>query len=65
MQAAREAFFQDLATLLLLDKPDLVVCAGWLLIVTASFLERLAMAKVPIINLHPALPGGGSRLSID
>ena len=29
-----------------------------MLIVTPSFLDKLAAAKVPIINLHPALPGG-------
>ena len=29
-----------------------------MLIVTSSFLDKLAVAKVPIINLHPALPGG-------
>lgn len=40
------------------DRPDIVVCAGWMLIVTPSFLDKLAAAKVPIINLHPALPGG-------
>ncbi|KAL8795723.1 MAG: hypothetical protein Q9195_001774 [Heterodermia aff. obscurata] len=57
IDAAREAYFEALASIVLEDKPDIVVCAGWMLIVTASFLDKLAAAKVPIINLHPALPG--------
>ncbi|KAL8830767.1 MAG: hypothetical protein Q9191_001244 [Dirinaria sp. TL-2023a] len=57
IQDAREAFFRDVATAVLQDEPDIVVCAGWMLIVTASFLDQLAKAGVPIINLHPALPG--------
>lgn len=108
-QEAREAFFQDLADLLLQDQPSIVVCAGfmvgdfrafvttledfvprfhpayassrWLLascliifvtarsnadfpqlVVTASFLDRLAATGVLIINLHPALPGGESLI---
>lgn len=61
VQDAREAFFQDLATTILQDKPQLLVCAGWMLVLTASFLDRLAAANVPIINLHPALPGGKSK----
>ena len=32
--------------------PDLVVLAGWMRILTMSFLGRF-----PVINLHPALPG--------
>jgi formyltetrahydrofolate-dependent phosphoribosylglycinamide formyltransferase len=33
--------------------PDLVVLAGWMLILTSSFLDRFGN----VINLHPALPG--------
>lgn len=52
---ARVRFEKDLAELVLSDKPDLVVCAGWLLILGPEFLSRVK--SVPIINLHPALPG--------
>ncbi|KAL6940722.1 Phosphoribosylglycinamide formyltransferase [Hanseniaspora vineae] len=55
-KAARELFELELADLILKDKPDIVVCAGWLLILGPTFLSRLGNA-VPIINLHPALPG--------
>lgn len=52
---ARERFEIELADLILKDTPDLVVCAGWLLILGPIFLKKLQ--GVPIINLHPALPG--------
>lgn len=52
---ARIRFEKDLAELVLSDEPDLVVCAGWLLILGPEFLSRVK--SVPIINLHPALPG--------
>lgn len=52
---ARVQFEKDLAELVLSDKPDLVVCAGWLLILGPEFLS--CAKSVPIINLHPALPG--------
>ncbi|CDO94483.1 unnamed protein product [Kluyveromyces dobzhanskii CBS 2104] len=52
---ARNNFERDLAELILKDSPDLVVCAGWLLILGPTFLKRLN--GLPIINLHPALPG--------
>lgn len=56
---ARKAFNKDLADYILLpeNKPDLIVCAGWMLILSPTFLKPLEEAKIPIINLHPALPG--------
>ncbi|KAI9674501.1 MAG: hypothetical protein M1817_001839 [Caeruleum heppii] len=55
--AARESYDADLAALILADEPDLVVCAGWMHILTAKFLDPLREADVDVINLHPALPG--------
>lgn len=52
---ARKQFEVELASIVLEDKPDLIVCAGWLLILGSSFLQRVN--GTPIINLHPALPG--------
>ncbi|SMN19634.1 similar to Saccharomyces cerevisiae YDR408C ADE8 Phosphoribosyl-glycinamide transformylase, catalyzes a step in the 'de novo' purine nucleotide biosynthetic pathway [Maudiozyma saulgeensis] len=52
---ARVQFEKDLAKVVLEDKPDLVVCAGWLLILGPTFLANVG--KTRIINLHPALPG--------
>ncbi|GMM41673.1 hypothetical protein FOG48_01419 [Hanseniaspora uvarum] len=36
--------------------PDIVVCAGWLLILGSDCLKKINK-NIPIINLHPALPG--------
>ncbi|KZT57471.1 phosphoribosylglycinamide formyltransferase [Calocera cornea HHB12733] len=43
-------------------KPDIVVLAGWMHILSAEFLEVLYEGSprgrdLPILNLHPALPG--------
>jgi phosphoribosylglycinamide formyltransferase len=56
---ARSAYDADLASITLSSdpKPDLIVCAGWMHIVTPSFLSPVAAAGIKIINLHPALPG--------
>ena len=54
---ARGEYDKDLAALVLNDKPDLVVCAGWMHILAPTFLDPLQKAGVPVINLHPALPG--------
>ncbi|KAM0722011.1 hypothetical protein Q7P37_002937 [Cladosporium fusiforme] len=56
-QQAREAYDADLAALVLQDKPDLVVCAGFMRILTGAFLGALEKAGVRIINLHPSLHG--------
>lgn len=54
---ARSKYDLDLAIALLQDKPDIVVCAGWMHILAPTFLDHLSSANVPVINLHPALPG--------
>lgn len=54
---AREAYDLDLSQLVMEDKPDLVVCAGWMHILSSVFVNALAKAEIPVINLHPALPG--------
>lgn len=64
----REQFNKDLANLLIYGniegikdedyvKPDLVICAGWMLILSPAVLTPLKEAGISIINLHPALPG--------
>ncbi|GAB7359492.1 hypothetical protein MBLNU230_g6137t1 [Neophaeotheca triangularis] len=54
---SRAAYDADLAKLVLADGPDMVVCAGFMRIVTPAFLLPLQERKVPIINLHPSLHG--------
>lgn len=54
---ARKEYDLELADLIIKDEPDLVVCAGWMHIVSGPFLEKLSQKDIAIINLHPALPG--------
>lgn len=51
----RKSYDQSLAKVVLEPKPDLIVLAGFMHILSEGFLE--ALNKVPVINLHPALPG--------
>lgn len=64
----RESFNEDLANLIIYGntdgtkddaytKPQLIVCAGWMLILSPTILTPLEKAGITIINLHPALPG--------
>jgi phosphoribosylglycinamide formyltransferase len=57
--AARAEYDSELATIILglSPRPSLIVCAGWMHIVTPQFLDPIAAAGIRIINLHPALPG--------
>ncbi len=52
--ADRRRYDADLADLAADAQPDLVVLAGWMHLLSSSFLERFPNR---IINLHPALPG--------
>lgn len=45
-----------LAEIINSTNPDIVVCAGWLLILGSDCLKRINK-NIPVINLHPALPG--------
>lgn len=56
---ARQSYDADLAQYILNDiqRPDLIVCAGWMHILAPVFLAPMNAAGIPIINLHPALPG--------
>lgn len=55
---AREEYDIDLARIISErePKPDLVVCAGWMHILSPSFIDALKSSNISIINLHPALP---------
>lgn len=57
IQAAREEYDGELSRLVLEDSPDLVVCLGFMHVLSPRFLEPLESERVRIINLHPALPG--------
>lgn len=36
-------------------KPDIIVLAGWMMILGDTFLEKINEMEIPVINLHPAL----------
>ena len=52
--ADRDLFDAELAAVVAAYEPDLVVLAGWMLILGAGFLDRFPNN---VINLHPAMPG--------
>ncbi|KAK4688757.1 phosphoribosylglycinamide formyltransferase, partial [Tremellales sp. Uapishka_1] len=60
--STREDYDAEVARLVLASKPDLVVLAGWMHILSDKFLGLLnpesdaTVTPIPIINLHPALP---------
>ena len=57
IRAAREEYDTELAKLVLQDAPALVVCLGFLHVLTTSFLDPIDKARIKLINLHPGLPG--------
>ena len=57
----RQAYDHRLAEVLRAFEPDLIVLAGWMLILTSEFLDSF---PARIVNVHPALlpDGGGSEV---
>ena len=55
--STREDYDEHVARLVIETKPDLIVLAGWMHILSDKFLDITNAANVPCINLHPALPG--------
>lgn len=51
---SREEYDADLAARVATYEPDLIVLAGWMHILSATFLDQF---PEQVINLHPALPG--------
>ncbi len=50
----RAGYDEVLAEVIEQYQPDLIICAGWMRILSPTFVRRFAGK---IINLHPALPG--------
>jgi formyltetrahydrofolate-dependent phosphoribosylglycinamide formyltransferase len=50
---SREAYDADLAEVVSNCRPDLIVLAGWMHVLSPAFLDRFPHQ---VINLHPALP---------
>ncbi|KAL8904696.1 MAG: hypothetical protein Q9207_003089 [Kuettlingeria erythrocarpa] len=52
----RKDYDKALVSRVLKDHPSLVICAGYMRILCPDFLDPLAEAGIPALNLHPALP---------
>ncbi|KAJ7664690.1 formyl transferase [Mycena rosella] len=53
----RDDYDAEVARRVLEARPDLIVLAGWMHVFAEGFLDLANAASVPVINLHPALPG--------
>ncbi|KAL0578837.1 hypothetical protein V5O48_003161 [Marasmius crinis-equi] len=55
----RDDYDAEVAKIILKEKPDLVVLAGWMHVLGDGFLNLTNGTEphIPVINLHPALPG--------
>ena len=51
----RDAFLDELTAHMRATMPDLVVLAGWTVILGDRFLTEMQALEIPVINLHPAL----------
>jgi len=53
----RDDYDHEVSEIVLAASPDLVVLAGWMHVLGDGFLKEVDREDVPVINLHPALPG--------
>jgi len=51
----RTTYDAEIARIVLDARPDIVVLAGWMHVLSEAFLE--VVGSITVINLHPALPG--------
>lgn len=51
----RTTYDTEIARIVLDARPDIVVLAGWMHVMSEAFLD--AVGSIAVINLHPALPG--------
>lgn len=65
-EQVRRHYDEDLLKIILADDPDLIICAGWMHVLSPTFLAQLDTErkkrrgggqKIPILNLHPARLG--------
>ena len=53
----RDDYDYEVSKVVLAASPDLIVLAGWMHVFGDSFLKEVEREDVPVINVHPALPG--------
>jgi formyltetrahydrofolate-dependent phosphoribosylglycinamide formyltransferase len=54
-KSARSTYSKKLIEHIKRTKPDLIILAGWLMVLDDNFLQELQSMEIPVINLHPAL----------
>jgi amidophosphoribosyltransferase len=52
---ARKKYGKELLDHIKKTQPDLIVLAGWMMVLDDGFLRETQMMEIPVINLHPAL----------
>ena len=55
--STRDHYDSEVSKIVLAASPDIIVLAGWMHVFTDTFLDAAEEKKVPVINIHPALPG--------
>lgn len=53
----RDDYDYEVSKIVLSASPDLVIMAGWMHVLGDEFFKEVEREDIPIINLHPALPG--------
>ena len=53
----RDDYDYEVSKIVLASSPHLIVLAGWMHVFSDTFLKEVEGEGVPIINIHPALPG--------
>ncbi|EMR09651.1 phosphoribosylglycinamide formyltransferase [Pneumocystis murina B123] len=56
IEIARYKYDKDLSDIIIKEDPALVICAGWMHILSNACLDPLEKCGIKLINLHPALP---------
>lgn len=63
----RQAYEEELLKTILSNqknKPNLIVLAGWMLILSDAFIAKIQQNNIVVINLHPALLSGKSQNTV-
>ncbi|QSL66411.1 hypothetical protein MERGE_000790 [Pneumocystis wakefieldiae] len=56
IKIARHKYDKDLSDIIIMENPALVICAGWMHILSNACLNPLEKSGIKLVNLHPALP---------
>lgn len=51
----RNAFEKKIVQTIKSIQPDIIVLAGWMIVLSDTFLRAMQREEIPVINLHPAL----------